>query len=69
MARIRQPHAAGVRGAVGEFAGDEHGRQGEQKDEHAPGDHRISLQPRSAAAAAKAAARKNAERNARVIVS
>ena len=66
LARIRQMHLAGVRGAERELDHDEHGGRGEERDQPP---HRISLHARSAPAAANAAARKNAERKARVIVS
>ena len=69
LARIGQLHAAGVRRALRELDTDEHGGRDEENGEDSARVHRISLHAEQRAAAANAAARKNAERNARVIVS
>jgi hypothetical protein len=54
--------------AVSELDADQDGGGYEENHEKVLGAHRISLQPSTAAAAANAAARKNDDRNARVIV-
>jgi hypothetical protein len=66
LARIGEVHLPRVRRPEAELDADEHGRRDEERNQHAL--HRNHLQATSVAAAANAAARKNDDRNARVIV-
>src|SRR6185437_3543084 len=65
LARVGEMDLTCMRGAFAELDADEDRRRCEECEQHL---HRISLHERSAAPAANAAARKNEERNARVIV-